>query len=336
MIRRSLRHGTLAALVLSLAAFAALPAQAQKYRYGRYTAAPSRSSQNQFQGFFVYLDAIGANPRNTDIVLATVQSGGVEIPVIPSWSDELTGRLGFGYQWANGNRIEGRVAGGSFSTDTFNDGSQGALAFAIGPPVPGIGDVGSPGSLAIQTEINTTVADVLFGRTHELSERFALDWFFGLRYALYEETSGGTYAQLGGSSYVADKSNEGEMIGLRLGLRGDYRFAKKFSVATSIAWSYLDGELRSTSMLVPVGSSTPASFAALTDDSRSGSISEIELTFRYHLLQDALQIYAGWTQSVWRDIATDLVRNFPDQTVPLRDRYDVTFSGYLLGIGVRF
>jgi len=331
MIRRTLRYGALAGLALLLGA---LPAQAQKYRYGKYSS--SSSAQEQFKGFFIYLEGIGVNPRNTDIVLANVQSGGVLIPVIPSWDDELAGRLGLGYQWANGNRIEGRFMGASFSTETFNDGSQGALAYAIGPPVPGVGDVGSPGALSIQTEINTTTADILFGHIHQVGERFTLDWTAGLRYAFYEETSNGVYAQLGGSNYDADKSNEGEMIGVRLGLRGEYRFASKFSIAGTLAFSFLDGELTGTSMLTPVGSTTPASFAGLTDDSRSGSISEVELLFNYYLAQDAIRIYAGWTQSIWSDIATDLVRNFPDQTVPLRDRYDVTFSGYLIGIYARF
>ena len=163
-----------------------------------------------------------------------------------------------------------------------------------------------------------------------------MDWSLGLRYALFEQIETATYTQLGGMAYAANKSNEGEMFGLRAAVRGEYRFAEKFSFSGSIGLSFLDGELTAQSSLTQAGQTGPASFSAFVDDSRSGSIQEIEFGAHWYLSQDKIRITVGWSQSEWQSIADDLMRNFPTTSAPLRDRPDVTLSAYLIGIHVRF
>ena len=72
------------------------------------------------------------------------------------------------------------------------------------------------------------------------------------------------------------------------------------------------------------------------DDSRSGTIRDIELKGTWHLMNDRLRLSFGWDQSTWEAIAADLMRNFAGSTAPLRDRDAVIFSGYKLGVYFRF
>ena len=93
-------------------------------------------------------------------------------------------------------------------------------------------------------------------------------------------------------------------------------------------------------MLAPVGleniTDEPRSFAAAQDDGRSGSILDFDVVAGWHGKNDGLRFWIGWEQSIWNDITTDLVRNFPGTTAPLRERDSVTFSGYKLGVSFRF
>jgi hypothetical protein len=98
--------------------------------------------------------------------------------------------------------------------------------------------------------------------------------------------------------------------------------------------------LTGSSSLTPSGSSnsanTPSSLAKITDDSRSGSIRDVDLTVSWRAVGEAVRVWVGWEQQIWDGITTDLVRNFPGTVAPLRDRDSVVFSGYKVGVFVRF
>lgn len=346
MIQRSLKNATVAIVALALLGGSA--AAAPKYRYGKYRKAGKKAPSAprttpggapQDSGFYIYLDGMLANPRNTDAVVVTAENGGVFTPIVPLWDDEAAVRFGGGYQWAGGNRVEGRVTAYTTDIDTFVDGSLGSLGmlhFAIGPPIPMVGDIGAPGTALTNTEISMTTADIMFGHDHPVTESFSLDWSLGLRYALFEQDEVATYTQLGGASYTANKSNEGEMVGVRGSIRGEYRFARSFGLSGTMGLSFLDGELTAQSSLTAAGQSSPASFSSLVDDSRSGSIQEAEVGVHWYSGQDRVRITVGWSQAQWRDIADDLMRNFSTTSAPLRDRPDVTLSAYVIGARVRF
>jgi len=351
MTQRLIRITAVAAVAL-LAAGAGI-AEAARYNYGRY------GGETAQRGFFLILEGGSANPRNADAVVATSEliedfGGGtnVLIPVIPTWNDDFAGRLALGYQWASGNKLVGTFW--KFNTDQFAAGNGligGRLHFAVGPPIYTaegyVGAYGTPGYYEMTTEVSARTADLAWAREQELSEAFRMEWSVGLRYATFEETMEGLYDDVssvdpdfGLVRYSASKSNEGEMFGGRASARATYRFARRFSVSSSLGLSYLDGELKAWSYLSPTGlenaSTDPSAFASVRDDGRSGSILDFDLVFGWHNANDWLRLWAGWEQSVWNDIAADLVRNLPGTTAPLRERDSVTFSSYKLGVFVRF
>jgi len=323
-----------------------------KYRYGQHTSGKEA-------GFFVFGEGISVNPRNVDAIVATLESfedfgGGVNklTQVNPAWENSFAGRLGVGYGWPNGNKLVGTVWG--FSSDqraAGNGPAGGATYFAVGPPIRTgsgyVGDMGQPGSFDLTTEIEAGTADLALAREHDLGESFTIEWSAGLRYASYEETTQGFYDEadfesvdFGQLSYRANKSGKGEMFGGRVAVRGSWMFAKVFSIDASLGFSFLDGELTGSSSLTPSGLSnsgtTPSSLAEITDDSRSGTIQEFDLTVSWRVVGEAVRLWVGWEQQVWDGITTDLVRNFPGTVAPLRDRDSVVFSGYKLGVFVRF
>ena len=329
------------------------PAEAARYRYGTSGGGGTTSEG----GFFLFLEGITANPRNTDSVVATTEAvedfgGGTNslTQIVPLWENDFAGRFGGGYGWGEGHSFV--VSFWGFETDQASSGSGpsgGFTHFAIGPPIRRTsgdydGDQGNPGSWETLTEIEAATADAAYVHEQAVAESFTLAWSAGLRYATYEERTNGSYDEagipLGVSSFAASKSNEGEMIGLRGALRGRWRFAKSFAVDAALGLAFLDGELRGRSSLVPDGSAnaatTPASLAEITDDSRSGTQRDMELTASWFVVGEAVRIWAGWEQQVWEGIVTDQVRNFPGTSAPLRNRDSVTLSGYKLGVFVRF
>jgi hypothetical protein len=337
MIRRT----TLAALVgaACLSLLLADAVHAQRYDYGRVRG--GRDAQTT--GFIVYLEALATNPRNTDNVVATTEDVGAYFPVIPVWDAEISGRLGGGYRWASGNILDVSVWG--YSTDTQGIGfgpAGGVTHFSVGPAIcsvdPCAGANGSPGYHDITTEINASTLDFSFGRAVAMGEKATMEWYVGGRVATFEETLDGVYGDSEFSDlYAAAKSNEATMFGVRAAVRGRYMFAKAFSVTGGVAFSALDGEIEASSGLTPIsGQGIAGSYAALTDDSRSGTIRDLDLILSWHLLADGVRVYGGWEQSEWRDIAADLMRNLPGATVELRDRDSVTFSSYKLGVYLRF
>jgi len=324
-----------------------------KYQYGRST------GSGQPTGFFFFGEGVWTNPRNVDAVVATTESvedfgGGVNTltEILPDWEDEVAWRFGGGYSWASGNKLV--VSYWSFDADQSAAGSGplgGITHFAVGPPIRTgggfVGNQGSPGSYGLTTTIEASTADVAFGRPHELTEGFKLEWSLGLRWANYEETTEGFYDEaaigspdLGRNTYFASKSNEGDMIGVRAAVHGGYRFAKAFSLDAGVGVSFLDGELTASSGLTPTGLdnsiTTPSSYIEINDDGRSGNIWDVDVTVSWYAVGEAVRLWVGWEQQIWDDIPADLVRNFPGTTAPLRERDSVTFSGYKLGVFVRF
>jgi hypothetical protein len=344
-MQRMTRNAAIGMLVCLL--FAAQPAAAQ-YRYGKY-----RYSSSD-QGFFVILEAALANPRNADAVVATYEQidiiGGQNLtyPIVPVWDDDLAGRVGVGYSWASGNKLVATFWGFRSEQSSSGEGpSAGRLHFAVGPPIPTMepevyeGTYGAPGTFDITTEIRAATADVAWVRELELSDNLDVEWSLGLRYASFEETMEGLYntgITLGSVDYSAAKSNEGEMIGLRSSIRGRFFLTGRLSVGGAIALSMLDGELTASSVLTEGESieGAPSNSARISDDGRSGTIVDFDAGLTWHSSSDRLRVTFGWEQSVWNDIASDLVRNFPGTTAPLADRDSVTFSGYKLGMFFRF
>jgi len=343
---------TAVAAVACLAA-AAGTAHAARYDYGRY------GGDSTQRGFFLFLEGGWANPRNADVVVATSEliedfGGGTNTlqPIIPTWDDDFAGRFGLGYQWANGNKL--RAVFWDFETEqsAVGDGlTGGRLHFAVGPPIytggEYVGAYGTPGHYEMLTKVSARTADLAWAREQEIRESFRMEWSLGLRYATFEETMDGLYddrasldPEYGLVSYSAAKSNEGEMIGARVGARATYRFARSFSIGSGLGFSYLDGELTASSLLTPTGTENagvePSGFAAVRDDGRSGSIFDFDVIVAWHNANDWLRFWVGWEQSTWDGIAEDLVRNFPGTTAPLRPRDSVTFSSYKLGVFVKF
>lgn len=350
MVRRV--HRIIIVAVVVLLAWGLQTADA-KYRYGSsYTAGKEA-------GFFLFVEGITVNPRNVDAIVATVESyepfaGGVNSirQINPVWDNEFAGRLGLGYGWPNGNKVVATFWG--FSADQRASGSGpggGATYFAVGPPIRTesgyVGDQGNPGSYDLTTEIESGLADIAFAREHDLGESFKIEWSAGLRYASYEEKTNGLYDEedfgslnFGQNTFQANKSGKGEMVGGRVAVRGSWRFAKIFSLDAGLGFSFLDGEITGTSSLTPTGfansGNTPSSLAEITDNSRSGTIQDFDLTVSWRAVGEAVRVWIGWEQQVWDGITTDLVRNFPGTVAPLRDRDSVVFSGYKLGVFVRF
>jgi len=331
--------------LLAVLVLAGGPAQA-KYNYGKSSYGSGGGSEEA--GVYFRIEGLMTNPRNTEAVVATSEVSGAltsEIrTLVPDWGDEFAGRLALGYVWSNGNSVYGSYW--NFKAEQGAAGSapdNGFLHFAIGPPVSQgdgtyLGHIGTPGSYDITTEVKASVADLGFAKIHSLADKFTLEWSIGLRQATYEETSTGTYSQAVGYvlPLVPHKSNKGEMIGAKLALRGRYMFISWLGIAGSFGYSALDGELTASSSLTSSALSFPESISEIKNDGRSGTIRDLDAVLVFAFMSDRLRITAGWEQSTWEGIASDLVRNFPGTTAPLRDRDSVVFSGYKLGVYFKF
>jgi hypothetical protein len=328
-------------LFLALAALGPGSALAQ-YRYGGGGAGGS-----SHKGFLVQLDALLSNPRNADNVVATEIAGSSLTAIIPVWSEDPAGRLLVGYEWSSGQSVT--LGYGVFETTIDSAGTAtggGVLAFAVGPPVASgggyVGDVGSRGFYSIETEIIAETGDLAWARRHAMSDSLALSWGLGLRWASFEETHQGLYAAagsaVGANGFAVFKTHTGEMLGVRARVRGEYRVGR-FAVGGGLAFSMLDGEIDASSSLDPNGTSNgaiAASSGRVFDDGRSGTIRDFDVVGAVFLASDAVRISLGWEQSEWRDIAADVLRNFPGTAAPLRDRDAVVLSGIRLGVQLRF
>ena len=266
----------------------------------------------------------------------------------PDWDNEFAGRIGGGYEWGSGSKVSASVwVLEAQQAASGNGPTGGSVHFAIGPPIltggSFVGNEGSPGFYDVTTEIKATTFDVAWARTHDLSDDFSMEWSVGLRYAEFEETMVGVYDEDSSTGanflqvrYDAAKSNQGEFIGARAGVRATHRALTRLSLTAGLGFSFLDGEYTASSSLTPSGVvnslTVPGSLVSIVDDGRSGSIRDFDAAAIWHAVGDALQVSFGWERSSWEDVAADLVRNFPGTTSPLRERRSVSFSAYKVGV----
>jgi len=351
------RRIVLLAIACVVASLLASPAAAQ---YG-----------DRDKGFFLFLDAIYATPRDTDDVVVTRQENvfgtgpqsSSEIAL--DWSEEWSGRIEFGYRWANGSSIAARYW--QYENDTRATGSgsgySGYTNFAIGPPIyyydtPYYGTGAAVGGWDIAGKIEAQTLDVTWGREHRFGDTWAIDWALGLRYANFEETLSGFYDAYGAGnyyaglySYGAERFNQGEMLGFKAAVGGEYSLSKYLSIDSSLGFSLLDGEVTGTSSITPVGPCVtgnvfdcpflgldlPSSSFARTDDDRSGSILDFDVRLVVKIIDDRYRFWFGYEHHRWDGLPDDLTRNGgTGNFVTLRRRDEVAFSGWKFGVGFLF
>jgi len=298
-------------LALGVAALVGGPALAQRYDYG------GGGHGSGVSGFVLEIEAGVGSPRNTDNVVAAVCPN----VIIPTWSGEATGRLGFGYRFASGSKL--LVSFWGIDADQ-SEAGIGSFSFPVGP-VTGF-------EFDVTTNVQAQTADVAWGFTHDATESFALEWSVGLRYADYEETTDGTYGTTSGTLAV-DKLNQGTMLGARVAGRATYRVGS-LSAGAGVGLSMLDGEVEARSSLAPQPSGTLAQ--VLTDDSRSGKVVDLEVRGAWHNRSATMSVWIGWESQEWVDIAADLARNLPGSGVVARERDSVTFSWAKAGVSFIF
>jgi len=305
------------AAALAAALIAAGPgARAGGYDYGRGSGYGGGEP-----GMVVMVEGLMANPRNADNVVATIHSGTTLFPVVPAWDDDAAGRLAVGYRLASGDQVRLTVWG--FQTSVSASGT-GTFEFPIGPAA------GS--AFAVETEIAARTIDASWSVPQQAGDAFGILWSVGVRWAGFEETTDGQYT-IGGSTHQAHKSNEGSMLGGRLAGKATYRLGS-FEVGTGLGMALLSGDLDASASLTPATASSVNT--QQTDDGRSGSILDFEVTAGWRSASEAVRVWAGWEQAVWEDIAADLVRNLPGAAAPLRDRDAIAFSGFKIGAEFRF
>jgi hypothetical protein len=304
-----------ASLALATAALICGASNAQtRYDYGGGTTYASGD-----EGFLVFIEVGVANPRNTDNIVA---AAGPNV-IIPEWDDEFAGRLGFGYRFAGGNKIV--VSFWGFEADQSEAGT-GSFEFPIGPT--------NGFDFDVTTDIEARSAEAAWVIPHGLSDAVSVDWSIGLQFAGFEETTDGEYDTTSGLLDVA-KSLEGTMVGARGAGRLTYRRGS-LSASGGVGLSMLSGEIEASSSLMTQAGAPVTTPLMLSDDSRSGTILDLDLRGAWHNSNDDMSVWIGWEQQVWQDIVADLARNLPDSEVISRGRDSVTFSWFKAGVSYRF
>jgi len=349
----------IAALVLSVACIAVLsstPADA----YRSY-----RTSDEPEAGFFLFLDAALTRAGGTDQVVAENvginSSPQVTEQIAMDWDDGLSGRLGFGYRWATGNKVT--VSYWQYDDDakllTAQGPNDGYMNFAIGPATYYDGyptfNFGFPGTAVFNANIKASTADVSFGRDQSLADSFRMEWNLGLRYAKFEEDVNGLYdlcatsgcwasyygiTGFGEVSFNAQKTNSSEMFGAVASARGRYFVSPNFAVTGMIGFSFLGGETESFSGLIPTGSfnSTfdPPTEMRVKDDSNTGTILDFDAGIEWYIVPDLFRLDFALYQSRWDGLPEDMTRNAPGVIPVLDPRDSMSFSGLRIGLWVRF
>lgn len=308
-MRRRLLSATLALVTAALLGGAS--AAQTRYNYGGSAYASGD------EGLLVFVEAGVANPRNTDNIVA---AAGPNV-IIPEWDDEFAGRLGVGYRFGGGKKVV--VSFWGFEADQ-SEAQSGSFDFPIGPT--------SGFSFDVTTKIEARSAEAAWVIPHSLSDAVSVDWSIGLKYAGFEETTDGGYGTTSGPLDV-DKSLKGTMIGARAATGLTYRRGS-LSAGGGVGLSMLSGEIEASSSLTPQPVGTAP--LMLSDDSRSGTILDLDLRGAWHNSSDDVSVWIGWEQQVWEDIAADLARDLPDSDVVSRARDSVTFSWFKVGIAYEF
>jgi hypothetical protein len=318
------------------------------------------------EGWFVLLEGINTQvvdaSQTTGTVLTEGDPGGD--PSIPDrfdhqfvdWDTDIGGRLGFGKQWGNGNKLT--ISYWTFDSD--EDGSldlatvdgfyspfdyyyyygYGGSAAARDRAVLGIGGPFVSFS-RFDANVDATSIDLDFAHVHSITDQFDFEWSLGVKFADFEDTtrveSGYTYTDTYGvaNDYFLHETahNESDMWGFKAGVRGAYNFGERFSLTAGLGVGKLIGEVESTSA---VGITTPTGTIHIfediaSDDNRSGTITDYDIMGVIHI-GEHFDVGIGYEHSTWQGIATDLMRAHWE--LPSRD--DVGFTGWKLGLKFRF
>ena len=134
------------------------------------------------------------------------------------------------------------------------------------------------------------------------------------------------------------------MFGILVGARGRYWFGRdRFALTGAAVLSGLTGKITSSSGLTPSGTlngpqglDEAGSLMVVENDSRTGTILDLDLAFEWYAVRDLLRISLGYEFSAWNGIVNDQVRNPPGLLTPNSERNDISFSGARLGFWIRF
>ncbi|MBD3869092.1 MAG: hypothetical protein IFK94_13300 [Acidobacteria bacterium] len=304
--------------------------------------------------YFLYLEGGIGTPKSTDqivgIALDPALGGGIQTSTLiqPDWSSSPVFRIGGGYRWSGGSRIT--LSYWQFDDEqgvTADGPGLGNLVYTIGPFLDtgaGFNNMGNPGHADFNTGITAQTVDFAWGRQKMMSDYFDVEWSLGLRYAHFEETISGFYdddvstgLNFGDVRWGAYKFNESEMIGARAAVRCTYFLTDRIAGTGSIGFSMLEGEVSSVSSFWDADAGgRPAASAAETDDNRSGRIQDLDVGLMLFFMDDMLRIKLGYESSFWDGVPSDLVRNANGSAANLRDRDDLSFSAYTLGVYFEF
>jgi hypothetical protein len=228
------------------------------------------------------------------------------------------------------------------------------MNFAIGPAVYYDGyafHFGIPGRADFTTELKANTIDVTFARDQELGDFFNMEWHVGLRYATFEERLDGVYDLCATNgcddpsyepddyTFTAAKSNESDMIGLRVGVSGKFFLTENFALAAGVSMSALQGTVTSETSVTPDGlynGLEPPATMTVEDDARSGTVTDFEAGMHWYTLDDRLRFALMYQFSNWDGLVSDLARNPPGLLTPNGARDNIGFSGVVIGMRMRF
>lgn len=324
--------------------------------------ASSPAMADQKEGWFVFLEGIDTQVLDTDQPIGTVGTFGDPAGDPPSpffaaehktvdWGTNVNGRLGFGKQWANGNKL-------TLSYWEFDNDESGSMdlsgvdafyspfgyyyyyGYGGGTRAPLGGGTFSSTFSRFDSNVKASSIDVDFSHVHSLNDHFDFEWNLGMKFASYEDTTtvatGYTYTDTGGvaTDYTYDEKahTESDMWGFKAGARGMYNFGPRFSLTAGLNVAKLQGGVESTSTISStfVGS-TPALTDHFNDDNRSGTITDYDIMGVFHL-GEHFDLSVGYEQSTWQGISRDLMRSHWGQP----DRDEVGFAGWKVGVKWRF
>jgi hypothetical protein len=339
----------------------------------------ARAQFSEEEGFFLFLDTIFSTPRDTDEVIAinvdgSAGAGQVQTQEVvrTDWSSSVDGKIELGYRWASGNMVSLTYWGFDADERTVGDGPAGnTMYFGIGPTIfyngTSYGVYGYYGHHDIVSTIEASSVEIRAGREHALTESFDLEWSVGVRWVDFSEDLSGFYDfsestytySFGYYRYAANKTNESSMAGFEAGMKGSYSFNKHVSINSRVNLSFLQGDIESTSSLVPSGIANgggvlPSASFHTEDTGRSGTIVDFDFNVVWHLFDDRYRVWAGYEYAQWNGVPADLARQqmgglvlippspgdpilvAPGRQAAFATRDNMAFSGFKIGVGFLF
>ena len=310
----------------------------------------------QKEGWFVFLEGMDTQVLDATQATGTVLTSGDPFgdPNSPDvfdhqyvdWGTNVNGRIGFGKQWANGNKLT--VSYWAFDND--EDGSR-DLSTVDGFYTPfgyyyyydrkpeGLGGTFSNAFSRFKANVKASSIDVDFGHVHSVTDNFDFEWNLGMKFASYEDTntieSGYSYTPYAGTPseyfYKEVSHNESDMWGFGAGARGTYNFTPRFSLTAGLDVTKMQGDVESTSSVALNSFAAPFFEDHVKDDNRSGTVTDYDIMGVFHL-GEHFDLGVGYEHSTWQGISTDLMRAHWE----LPDRDQVGFAGWKVGVKWRF